>query len=60
MTRLVFTHEVAPLFGPYLFRPAARLVRFLADRLSAFQSGDLNFYLATIGVLLVIILAMAA
>ncbi len=60
VTRLVFTHEVAPLFGPYLFRPATRLVRFLADRLSAFQSGDLNFYLATIGVLLVIILAMAA
>jgi hydrogenase-4 component B len=60
VTRLVFTHEVAPLFGPYLFRPATRVVRLLADRLSAFQSGDLNFYLATIGILLVIILAIAA
>ena len=60
VTRLVFTHEVAPLFGPYLFRPATRVVRFLADRLSAFQSGNLNFYLATIGILLIIILAIAA
>ncbi len=60
VTRMVFTHEVAPLFGPYLFRPATRIVRVLADRLSAFQSGDLNFYLATIGVLLVIILAAVA
>jgi hydrogenase-4 component B len=60
VTRLVFTHEVAPLFGPYLFRPATRAVRFLADRLSAFQSGNLNFYVATIGILLVIILAIAA
>jgi len=60
VTRLVFTNEVAPLFGPYLFRPATRAVRFLADWLSAFQSGNLNFYLATIGILLVIILAIAA
>jgi hydrogenase-4 component B len=60
VTRLVFTHEVAPLFGPYLFQPTTRLVRFLADRLRAFQSGNLNFYLATIGILLVIILTIAA
>jgi hydrogenase-4 component B len=60
VTRLVFTHEVAPLFGPYLFQPATRMVRFLADRLSVFQSGNLNFYLVTIGILLVIILAIAA
>jgi hydrogenase-4 component B len=60
VTRLVFTHEVAPLFGPFLFRPATRVVRFLAGRLSAFQSGNLNFYLATIGILLVIILAISA
>jgi hydrogenase-4 component B len=59
VTRLVFTHEVAPIFGPYLFQPATRIVRFLADRLSVFQSGSLNFYMAIIGVLLVIVLAMA-
>ena len=33
---------------------------FLADRPRAFQSGNLNFYLATIGILLVIILTIAA
>ena len=60
MTRLVFTHEVAPIFGPYLFEPTTRAVRFLADRLAVFQSGDLNFYLATIGILLVVILATVA
>ena len=58
--RLTFTHQVAPLFGPYLFQPATRIVRFLADRLAIFQSGNLNFYLATIGILLVIILAIIA
>jgi hydrogenase-4 component B len=60
VTRLIFTHEVAPLFGPYLFQPATRFVRFLADQLRPFQSGNLNFYVATIGVLLVVILAIAS
>ena len=58
--RLTFTHQVAPLFGPWLFQPATRIVRLLADRLAIFQSGNLNFYLATIGILLVIILAIIA
>jgi hydrogenase-4 component B len=58
--RLVFTHEVAPIFGPLLFAPATRLVRFLADRLKILQSGNLNLYLAVIGILLVIILAIVA
>lgn len=56
--RLVFTHDVAPIFGPYLFSPATRGVRLLAEKLSILQSGNLNFYLAVIGVLLVIILAL--
>ena len=58
VTRLVFTHDVAPLFGPYLFAPATRLVRGLANRLRLLQSGDLNFYLGIVGVLLVIILGL--
>ena len=58
VTRLVFTHDVAPLFGPYLFAPATRLVRGLANRLRLLQSGHLNFYLGIIGVLLVIILGL--
>jgi hydrogenase-4 component B len=56
--RLVFSHDVAPIFGPYLFAPVTRLVYFLANRLSRLQSGHLNFYLALIGGLLVIILAL--
>jgi hydrogenase-4 component B len=56
--RLVFTHEVAPIFGPYLFAPVTRAVYFLAERFKALQSGQLNFYLALIGILLVVILAL--
>jgi hydrogenase-4 component B len=58
VTRLAFTHEVAPVFGPYLFAPSVRFVRRLAERLRALQSGHLNFYLALIGALLVVILAV--
>ncbi len=59
VTRLAFTHEVAPVFGPYLFAPAIRLVRRAAERLRPLQSGHLNFYLALIGMLLVVILGLA-
>ena len=58
VTRLTFTHDVAPVFGPYLFAPAVRLVRAAADRLRILQSGHLNFYLGLIGLLLVIILGL--
>jgi hypothetical protein len=57
--RLVFSHEVAPIFGPYLFAPMTRAVYVLATWLRVLQSGHLNFYLALIGGLLVIILALA-
>ena len=56
--RLVFTNDVAPIFGPYLFAPVTRAVYATADRFKALQSGQLNFYLALIGVLLVVILAL--
>lgn len=56
--RLVFTHDVAPIFGPYLFAPATKLVFLAAEKLRALQSGHLNFYLALIGGLLVIILGL--
>ena len=59
VTKLAFTHDVAPMFGPYLFAPTVRAVRALAGRLRALQSGHLNFYLGLIGLMLVIILAMA-
>lgn len=57
--RLTFNQEVAPVFGPYLFAPVTRVVRTLSVRVSAFQSGYLNFYNAMIGILLVLILTLS-
>lgn len=57
--KLVFEHDVAPIFGPLLFQPAVRLVRDLAGRLRLLQSGHLNLYLGLIGVLLVLVLGLA-
>jgi hydrogenase-4 component B len=57
--RLSFTHDVAPIFGPYLFKPLESLVVAMATRLRVIQSGDLNFYLSLIGALLLIILLIA-
>ncbi len=56
--RLAFTHEVAPIFGPYLFSPVIRGMWLLAGKLRKLQSGNLNFYIALIGGLLIIILAI--
>jgi hydrogenase-4 component B len=54
--RLHFAHDIAPIFGPYLFRPLETFVTAAAARLQRIQSGDLNLYLSFLGVLLVIIL----
>jgi formate hydrogenlyase subunit 3/multisubunit Na+/H+ antiporter MnhD subunit len=56
--RLVFEHDVAPIFGPLLFQPLVRLVRAAAGKLRLLQSGNLNFYLSLIGLLLVLILGL--
>ena len=57
--RLVFAHDVAPIFGPYLFAPVTHAVFAIANRFRALQSGNLNYYLALIGGLLVVILALS-
>jgi hydrogenase-4 component B len=57
--RLVFSHDVAPIFGPYLFAPLERLIIVVAAKLRIIQSGHLNFYLSLIGVLLLMILIVA-
>jgi hydrogenase-4 component B len=57
--RLMFTHDVAPIFGPYLFAPLEKLVIAIAAKLRIIQSGHLNFYLSLIGALLVVILFIA-
>lgn len=54
--RLVFSSGVTDLFERHLFEPAIRFVNVCALRLRALQSGNLNFYLALIGALLVAIL----
>ncbi len=56
--RLSFDHRVAPLFGPALFAPTVKFVYRLAARLQGLQSGDLNRYLAVIGIALVLILSI--
>lgn len=57
--RLSFSHDVAPIFGPHLFAPLIRLTEAVARRFRLIQSGHLNFYLALIGGLLVLILIIA-
>ena len=44
------------MFERHLIEPAIRFVTICAQRLRALQSGNLNFYLALIGALLVAIL----
>jgi hydrogenase-4 component B len=56
--KLVFEHDVAPIFGPLLFQPAERMVYAVAGRLRLLQSGNLNVYLSLIGLLLVLILGL--
>jgi formate hydrogenlyase subunit 3/multisubunit Na+/H+ antiporter MnhD subunit len=56
--KLEFDHAVVDVFGPLLFAPIRRLVWWMAGRLRALQSGDLNFYLSLIGALLIVILAL--
>lgn len=56
--KLAFEHDVAPIFGPILFQPAVQAVRAIAGKLRWLQSGQLNFYLSLIGLLLVLVLAL--
>lgn len=55
VSKLRFDADVAPVFGPPLFVPARRTVWWIAGKLRALQSGDLNFHLALIGALLIVI-----
>jgi len=57
LRQLRFSHDVAPIFGPHLFRPLERLVGRLARDIRFVQSGSLNRYIGIIGVILLLILA---
>jgi hydrogenase-4 component B len=56
--KLVFEHDVAPIFGPLLFQPAERIVDVMASKLRLLQSGYLNGYLGLIGLLLLVVLGL--
>jgi formate hydrogenlyase subunit 3/multisubunit Na+/H+ antiporter MnhD subunit len=56
--KLVFEHDVAPIFGPLLFQPVVRFVNNASAKLRLLQSGHLNFYLSLIGLLLVLVLGL--
>lgn len=56
--KLEFEHDIADVFGPTVFTPIRHAVWRLAGWLRGLQSGDLNFYLALIGALLIVILAL--
>lgn len=56
--RLIFEHDVAPIFGPLLFQPAVKAVQAIASKFRLLQSGHLNLYLSFIGVLLVLVLGL--
>jgi formate hydrogenlyase subunit 3/multisubunit Na+/H+ antiporter MnhD subunit len=56
--KLIFEHDVAPVFGPLLFQPAVKAVQDAAGKLRLLQSGHLNFYLSLIGALLVLVLGL--
>lgn len=56
--KLVFEHDVAPIFGRLLFQPAVNAVQDVARKLRLLQSGHLNFYLSLIGALLVLVLGL--
>ncbi len=57
--RLRLRHGVAALFEPLLFGPLRRGVDALAGALQGMQSGQMNFYLALIALLLVVALSIA-
>lgn len=50
---------VSPLFEAVVFRAPTRIVQWLAKGLSPLQSGNMNIYLGLVGLLLVLIMAVA-
>lgn len=51
--------DVSPLFEAAVFRGPTRIVQWLARGLSPLQSGNMNIYLGLVGLLLVLIMAVA-
>ncbi|UJJ58354.1 proton-conducting transporter membrane subunit [Rhodanobacter denitrificans] len=51
--------DVSPLFEAAVFRGPTHMVQWLAAKLSPLQSGNMNIYLGLVGLLLVLIMAVA-
>ncbi|TAM60055.1 MAG: hydrogenase 4 subunit B [Rhodanobacter sp.] len=51
--------DVSPLFEAAVFRGPTRIVQWLAHKLSPLQSGNMNVYLGLVGLLLVLVMAVA-
>lgn len=51
--------EVLPLFEAAVFRGPTRLVQWLARAVGPLQSGHMNFYIGLVGLLLILIMAVA-
>ncbi|TAN20017.1 MAG: hydrogenase [Actinomycetota bacterium] len=54
--QLNFEYSEAPIFGPLLFLPIIRAIRWAADKTSKIQMGSMNLYLLYIGFILLLIL----
>lgn len=57
--QLRFEYSEAPIFGPLLFSPVVRIVRRLSEYASKMQMGSMNAYILYIGLVLLLIFAIA-
>lgn len=56
--QLSFEYSEAPIFGPLLFMPIIRLVRWASEKTSKMQMGSMNLYLLYIGLVLLLVLVI--
>jgi len=56
LKRVSFHQETTPIFTKYFFNPVISFVNSLSNKVRLFQSGNLNFYNAVIGILFILIL----
>lgn len=54
-----FEYSEAPIFGPLIFNPIVKLLKWAANKASMIQMGSMNLYLAYIGVILLIIIVIS-
>lgn len=50
-----FEYSEAPIFGPFLFSPIVRLIKWTSEKASKMQMGSMNVYILYIGLMLLLI-----